>query len=168
MWNPFRRKDKSESKPNLRELAYNVTPGELGLSPTSELPNVWGVIMDQGIPGGSATLVAFAEGTTSLYIGDRSGVIGAGRHESVRQASLILLRAAEGLINQVPAVAVAAQTPIGQVRFVLRTYAGDRSVVVPAAALAGQMHPISPLFVYGQEVITQIRLISQAREHSTR
>ena len=46
------------------------------------------VVMDWNLGGGNvATLVAFDDGTTSLYLSSGGGIIGAGAHETVKQAA---------------------------------------------------------------------------------
>jgi hypothetical protein len=70
----------------LRERALAVAALELGLAPTAARPRVWGVVMETGHAEGGATLVVFAEGTTSLYFSNGGGIIGAGEHAIVRTA----------------------------------------------------------------------------------
>src|SRR5688572_16670054 len=45
------------------------------------------VVFDWGMGNGSATLVAFDDGTTSLYFSGGGGIIGAGAHDAVRRAA---------------------------------------------------------------------------------
>ena len=40
-------------------------------------PDVWGVLMELGLEQGVATMVAFADGTVSLYFSGGGGIIGA-------------------------------------------------------------------------------------------
>jgi hypothetical protein len=55
------------------------------------------VVMDWNIGSGVATLVAFRDGTTSIYLSSGGGVIGAGAHESVtRVAAVFRQEAAKG------------------------------------------------------------------------
>lgn len=87
MW--FRRKPsrgRAEASRGLRERALAVAALELGLAPTAARPRVWGVVMETGHAEGGATLVVFAEGTTSLYFSNGGGIIGAGEHAIVRTA----------------------------------------------------------------------------------
>jgi len=68
MW--FRRKSKAdpaETIRGLRQHALTVSAADLGLGPTADRPQVWGVVMETGYPEAVATLVVLGEGTTSLY-----------------------------------------------------------------------------------------------------
>lgn len=57
------------------------------MSPSAELPRVFGVIMDTTFASGTVTLVALADGTASLYASTGGGVIGGGAHERVAVAA---------------------------------------------------------------------------------
>src|SRR5262245_49601677 len=108
----------------LRDQALSITASEADLAPTRELPNVFGILMETGYPEAVASLVAFAEGTTSLYFSSGGGIIGAGEHETVRNRSLLLLETAE---RHLSSFAMATSTPlptVGRVRFYLRTHGG--------------------------------------------
>jgi hypothetical protein len=96
MW--FRRKSKAdpaETIRGLRQHALTVSAADLGLGPTADRPQVWGVVMETGYPEAVATLVVLGEETTSLYFSNGGGVIGAGEHAAVRAAGEILLASAE-------------------------------------------------------------------------
>lgn len=45
------------------------------------------VVYDWDVNGGVATLVTFDDGTTSIYLSTGGGIIGAGKHETVRRAA---------------------------------------------------------------------------------
>jgi hypothetical protein len=52
----------------LRGQLLEVDPAELGLSPSPRLPRIWAMLMEMGLDTGTASLVAVADGTTSLYL----------------------------------------------------------------------------------------------------
>src|SRR5438105_15806500 len=54
----------------------------------------WGVVMDMGMPNGTATMIAVADGTISLYTSTGGGIIGLGPHEGPRRAASALLEVA--------------------------------------------------------------------------
>ena len=56
-----------ETTRGLRNMILSLKPSEVGISPSKEYPNVWGIVMEIGFPSGLVTLVAMADGTTSLY-----------------------------------------------------------------------------------------------------
>jgi hypothetical protein len=62
MW--FRRKSKAdpaETIRGLRQHALTVSAADLGLGPTADRPQVWGVVMETGYPEAVATLVVLGE-----------------------------------------------------------------------------------------------------------
>ena len=84
----FRRKAKSKSQPpgevydTLRTRALEVEEATLGRAPV-EHPQVLGTVIDIPSEGGIASVVALADGTTSMYTSTGGGTIGAGTHEAV-------------------------------------------------------------------------------------
>ena len=116
--------------------------------------------METGYEQAVATLVAVADGTTSLYFSTGGGTIGAGAHESVALASRQWLEAGAMFREQLHPVADPPLPAPGQTQFV----AGHERRPPPAAValeedLGGNRHALSPLFYAAQEVITQVRLI---------
>src|SRR6266496_5608660 len=71
----------------LRGQLLEVDPAELGLSPSPRLPRIWAMLMEMGLDTGTASLVAVADGTTSLHLSTGGGVIGGGEHQAVRRVS---------------------------------------------------------------------------------
>lgn len=154
----------SRSKPSpeatiraLREQALGRTPAELGLAPTAELPKVFGLLMETGHQGAAASLVAFAEGSVSLYFSNGGGFIGAGQHPPVRAAAMQFLAEAERHLAQFTPAARTPLPTIGQVCFYLRTYQGTFAAEALEQTLGAKRHPLWPLFYRGHAVITAIR-----------
>ena len=159
-WPWSRKASKSTSPPDLRGAALSRTPAELGLKPTPALPNVFGLFMEWALPNGVATLVTFAEGSTSLYFSGGGGFIGAGQHDTVRQAATRFLKMAEEHLSRFTPAADAPLPPVGRVTFVARTYGGTLRAEGPEADMGHNRDPLSPLFHAGQSVITEIRKVS--------
>ena len=85
---------------HLRSQALSLERAAAGIpAPPPEAP-VWGLLMDMGFPNGTATLVALADGTTSLYHSGGGGVLGGQAHEAVRRANAALLAEADGLVTR--------------------------------------------------------------------
>ena len=141
----------------MRELALTMSTADLEFAPTATLPDVFGFVMDTTISNQLVTLVAFVDGTTSLYFGSGGGVVGAGDHKSVRRASLALLsRAQLDLAQLIPATTFPAPQP-GMVSFYARTYAAVRGASAPEGLLVKGPHALAPLFRAAQGVISAIR-----------
>jgi hypothetical protein len=136
------------------------TATDLGLTPSSDLPHVFGLFMEWSLGNGVATLVSFAEGSTSLYFSSGGGIIGAGQHESVRRAAMQWLRTAEQSLRLLAPSTTAEPPAHGRVRFLARTFEGSLAAEANEDALGQQRDPLSPLFYAGQAVITAIRKTS--------
>src|ERR1035437_6926854 len=66
----------------LREQILRLDPATAGMSQRPGGPIVWGALMEMGYPNGVATIVALADGTTSMYTSTGGGIIGGGAHRS--------------------------------------------------------------------------------------
>jgi hypothetical protein len=149
---------------DLRTTALGVDPAAIGLAPTEGLDRVYGVILDIGYPEGPATLAGFSDGTTSLYTSSGWGVIGGGEHEVVAQATLRWLNVAERMIDAFEKADDAQLPQVGDVAFTVLTYHGRYRAVTRESALEEGTSPLTPLFAAGHDVISELRLIEQARE----
>ena len=149
----------------LRNRILSLTPAEIGIKRIAQLPNVWGILMEMGLPNGAAALVCLAEGTTSLYYGSGGGILGCGSLENVAKASRAFMVVAEGSSQQMEATNVFPLTRIGKVRFYVLTFVGALTCEVDEAVLNRGKHTLSRLFFYGQEVITQIRLQQEQKKN---
>ena len=85
---------------DLRNMVFNLNPKDIGLSKGSFGHPVWGMVMETGFTEGSFTLVAIADGTTSLYFSNGGGIIGGGEHEAVREASGYFLTDAQSFYKK--------------------------------------------------------------------
>lgn len=149
----------------LRKRILSLSPEEIGVKSTAQLPNVWGILMEMGYPNGAASLVCLAEGTASLYFSSGGGLLGCGNLESVAKTSRAFLSVAE-TSSQLLEVTDAFPLPrVGKVRFYVLTYAGALTCEVDEAVLNRGKHPLTRLFFYGQEVITQIRLQQEQQKN---
>jgi hypothetical protein len=76
----------------LRQRALTVDAKMIGISPGKG--QIWGAIVDLGMDTGTATIVCFTDGTTSLYLSTGGGINGGGQHEAVRKVTRTFLAAA--------------------------------------------------------------------------
>ena len=151
----------AEMSRNLREQALSVTAADLNLNPIEARPHVWGVLMETGYPGATATVAVFADGSVSLYISSGGGIIGAGEHPMVREAAERLLTITE---KYLPEFGAATQTPLpqtGRVRFYVRTFTATLTADADEQDLGQHRHKLSAVFHAGQGVITEMRLASE-------
>lgn len=83
----------------LWELRASLLAGspELAAIPLVEGTSVRGVLMETGHPEGPVTLLVLGDGTTSLYLPNGGGIIGAGEKVAVRAAGTALMITADAL-----------------------------------------------------------------------
>ncbi len=140
----------------LRGQILNLKPDDLDLRP-AQRAGVWGALMEMGYAHGSASLVALADGTASLYFSNGGGILGGGQHKEVAQAARDFLSAVQ--IAR-PAFQFTRETPlplVGQVRFYALTTKGVYTAFAPEDDLGHNRLPLAELFYAGQQVITQLR-----------
>ncbi len=143
----------------LRMSALEVTEATIGTAPP-EHPDVLGAVIDIPSTGGMASVIALADGTTSMYTSTGGGTIGAGSHPSVAQATRVLLTALQGLIDLFPADERVDLPSAGLVQVTLVTSAGRRRANVPAAAFWGdEPSSVIELVAAVHGVISAIRAI---------
>jgi hypothetical protein len=158
----FRRKKErqpdAEVYSELRRQVLNLTPGRLGDEPAAG-SELLALLMETGYPEAVATLVAVADGTTSLYFSNGGGVIGAGEHATVADASRSWLETGSSFLPQLSEASDPGPPAEGLTQFVAVTRAGLKTAVAAEEELGDGRHALSPLFYAAQDVITQIRLL---------
>jgi hypothetical protein len=137
-----------------------LAPETVGIHPSDEHPKVWGALMELGMPEGVATLVALADGTTSMYTSTGGGTIGAGEHESVARQAHVFLRTIEEHLDALDDQE-ASLPSAGDVHLRALTYAGSLGAIASSEELARARGPLSAVFFAGHNVITAIRKLEQ-------
>lgn len=151
---PATEAEQREIYDDLRSMALEMRLP--GASPSAAL-------MELGLDDGTATLVAVADGATSLYFSNGGGIIGAGEHEPVSEASAKYLRTARDHTDLMEAAKDRPLPAAGHVRFYVVTEDGLLSAEAEEPALAGGAHPLSDLYAAGQELLTAVRLASSGQ-----
>jgi hypothetical protein len=156
-----RKDDRGSPKDNpykgLRRMALAAV--ENGLAPpTSDHPDVSGVVVDIPAQGGYASVVALTDNTTSMYTSTGGGTIGAGEHAavaSIAQQLLVIVQAHLGSFKQRDDGSL---PPTATVRFHVLTPSGNRRDDVPEDCFWGRApHELMPVIAATQELITAIR-----------
>jgi len=148
---------------DLRSRALRLDPAEAGIEPSDSHARVFGVVMDTGHPEGWWTLLALADGTTSLYLSSGGGTIGGGEHEQVAGASLRLVRMAEAAFDQMTVSDEEDLPQRGEVIIHALGFAGSRAARAPEDDLGHGRNEFSPVFHAAHDVITQLRLLDEGR-----
>lgn len=141
----------------LREMALGLRAKDIGVTPALFHQRAWGALMETGIQEGYYTLVVLADGTTSLYFSTGGGIIGAGEHSNVREASEQFIGLANRLLDS---SAPARSTPPpknGETVFYFLTFDGVRTYSAPEIELGEERDTLSPLFHAGHAIIAAAR-----------
>ena len=147
---------------DLRSNVLAVDAEKSGI-PTIGSNAVYGVVMDIGFPEGWATIVAFADGNASLYLSGGGGVIGGIGHDNVKAAAIQMATLANQYISHTTLATATPLPPTGEVTFNILTANGIRTTTAKENDLGEERHILSPLFYAGQDVITQLRIVSDMK-----
>lgn len=147
----------------LRHQALSANRTEIGIVPAAEAL-AWGALMETGYDSVTVTLFALSDGTTSFYFSNGGGVIGGQGHEAVRSANEAFLNQANHSLQHLKRCET---FPIPEPAHTLFYVLTDSGILCGGALendLGYGRHPLSPVFHAGHEVITQLRLISEATD----
>ena len=151
---------------DLRAKLLAMRPEEVRLKPSADLPRVWAAMMEWQVSKAVVTLVAVADGTTSLYFTSGGGVIGGGEHDTVHTASRAWLAAVDKFVEA--GAFVDQQSPIATVAsatsFAALTYGGLKGARDTDARLRSKTSPIWPIYWLGQDVVTKLRETSERQQ----
>ena len=146
----------------LKEKLFNLDPKILDIAPSEDLPRVWGFIMEMYVSQTWINLICIADGTVSIYTGVGGGIIGAGQHDSVRNAAKVCLQKAEEILDHLKNFDPTHIQNEGKVKFHILTYDGIRSEEAKNNDINSENHYLSELLYYAQNVITEVRLVEQS------
>jgi hypothetical protein len=151
--------------PGLRDQALNLKREKIGLPAPSKPTEPWAALMEWGLGSGTATVVAIADGTASVYLSSGGGSIGGGQsHESIRKAAQKMVSIAAEFQPHMQATSSYPLPQTGQIVFYVLTDAGVFTATASQEDLSSHRHPLSKLGDAAQEIITQYRLIQSRRD----
>ena len=153
--------ENKEVSNNLRNMVFNLNPNDIGLSSESFGHPVWGLVMETGFSDGSFSLIALADGTTSLYFSNGGGIIGGGEHEAVREATGHLLTGAQHFYKKGHKVTKYPVPSDGEVKFYFLTFNGELVYSAPEDKLGNEKDELSNLFFAAHGVISELRKIEE-------
>src|SRR5262245_979165 len=148
----------------LRHQALSVSRIESGIDERPSTAPAWGLLMESGYDDATMTLFALADGTTSIYFSNGGGVIGGHGHETVRNANTQLLKQANQDLRLFELRDLFPIPANDHTLFYILTDSGVLSAGGNTDDLGYGRHALSTLFHAAHEVITQLRLISEAGE----
>jgi hypothetical protein len=147
----------------LRQMVLDLEPGAVGLADDPNSSAVWGALMDMGVAGGSATLVALADGTTSLYLSSGGGMIGAGGHAAVADATRAFLASLQEHLTELRRTDDVTVPREGRIAFLALTHKGRMRAEADEDDLGYGRHPLALTFRAAHDVLTELRLIDESR-----
>ena len=144
----------------LRSTILHLDPAQLQVS-EGEWTGASVALMEMVVGDATATLVAVADGTVSLYTSAGGATIGGDEHLAARQAGQRFLQAAADAASSMSPTTDFPLPDPGQVRFQVRTPEGSVTAEADEDALRGRRDPLFQLYVAGQDLMTEIRLIAE-------
>ena len=146
----------------LRNLALQNPPTKIQGASTAKPGDPFAVLMDWGIPAGTATVAAYADGTASVYLSSGGGYLGGGQsHESIRNAAMKTVEIASELKSLMQPTTTYPLPQRGQVTFYLRTDAGVLTATASEDDLRSHRNPFYKLGDSAQTIITEYRLMQE-------
>jgi hypothetical protein len=119
--------------------------------------------MEWGVDNGSATVVAIADRTASVYLSSGGGSIGGGpSQDSIRKADQQMVFAAAEFQPQMRLADSYLLPQRGRVTFYALTDAGLFAAGASRDELSSHRHPLSKLGDAAQNIITQYHLIQRS------
>ena len=146
----------------LRRQIFDLDPADVGLSGAGQPGDVWGVVYELGLPAATVTVIALADGTTSLYTTGGFGIVGGGAHPAVVVANRKLREAVAAQLAAFRPDPSAEPPGPDDVRVRALTSSGRRVADAAQADLLDGTHPLSDLFFAGHAVITRLREIHES------
>lgn len=145
---------------DLRSRTLSVSRKALGLT-ASTAPVA--TVMDIGADDYTITIVAFGDGTASIYLSNGGGFIGgAQRYDTIRKAGLEMLEVAERTLKSLAPADAYPLPGAGHTAFYVVMDSGVFSASAATEDIENSpQHPLYALYAAGQNVITQYRLAQQ-------
>ena len=143
----------------LRNLALSIASTEKE-RPSKNPDEPRAVLMDIALTHRTATIVAYADGTASIYISNGGGFLGGGqKYASIREGAHKMLATAHQLQPKMQATKQFPLPEKGDVFFYLVTASEVYTARAPRSELDIRTHAFTELYAAGQEIITQYRLL---------
>jgi hypothetical protein len=157
---------KSELQENpyegLREMAFGVTPEQLGLTNLKE-SDIYGVIMDWDLGDGIMTLVTYQTGDASMYLSTGGGVIGGGQHKNVNRASRQFVKLAKKYIDKAESIESTPLPDKSCVRFYFLTIKGKYFSQEQMANFENKSSNLLDYFNEANKVIAELRVTTEKK-----
>ena len=141
----------------LRNMAFSVTLEQLGITVSSDKTIVYGIIMDWGMDGATATTVSYQTGDASLYLSSGGGVIGGGQHQNVNNAAKQFVKTAQTFLDKTKKTETTPLPEKDVVKFYLLTNKGIFVGQESMTNFENKSSPLLRLFEEGNNLLTELR-----------
>lgn len=158
---PVIHQTKENNFTSLRDMAFKVTPDQLGFKLPVEQTVVYGLIMDWEMGNATASTVAYQSGDASLYLSSGGGVIGGGKHPNVNKAAKEFVSTAQTFLDQTTQTETTALPSADQVIFYLLTNKGTYLGKEQMENFENNTSPWIRLFEEGNKVLNELHQTSQ-------
>ena len=148
----------SQAMKGLRDRLLTSSAEQVGLSSEDAKAKVWGAMVEVAFAEGVATVVSLRDGTASLYTSTGGGILGG---YSARNEARGFVEEAEKHLASMKTTKSFPYPKVGTVKFYVLTQEGVYSADVDEEALVSGKHPLAPLFLAGNRVMTGLRNASQ-------
>jgi hypothetical protein len=148
----------------LRNMVLCGTRERFGLAPPTTPNEPWGVVMDWGVPTGTATVMALSDGSASIYLSSGGGYLGGQKEESVRRAALEAIAITREYPSQMRKTSEYLLPVTGEVIFYLLTDSGSLTATEKEAELRNPAHPLAKLGNAMQGIVTQYRILEEYKK----
>lgn len=164
MSKPDQKLDPKEAGKDLRQMVLSSPAEKFGAKPTDDFPRVYAVLTDWSLGEHFATTGCASDGWASLYTTSKFGVIGGEGHDRVRAAAIRCVKFADRYYDLSEPVTEFPYPQHGTIFFYLKTYDGIRVIKAPKKEVYDQKHKTTPLFSAAQDVLTELRLITEKQD----
>jgi hypothetical protein len=152
-----KKKDNENVYNGLREMALNISPGELQLTMPDNQIKVYGILLDWHLGDGIATVICFLTGDASMYLSSGGGIIGAGKHEKVSRETKKLVENAQKYLDKAKKTDSTPLPDRNRVNFYFLTNKGKYFAAENILNFENRSSAWLPLFEEFNSVITGLR-----------
>ena len=145
---------------DLRNMALTASTENLGLK-NIDNNKVFGIVTDMAMQNGTATVVAFLTGDTSLYLSSGGAYIGAGNHEDVNHKIREIVEGLQKYKNQGNPIEFAELPTSDQIKFNLLTKDGMYQITASGEEIMSGSSEYLDLYKEVDKIMTLIRLKSE-------
>ena len=140
-----------------RDDVLAASAEQLGLGHRQVESKLWLVAVDIGYATEVVTVMAIANGTTRVYLGERGGIVGVDEIPAVSEASAALLRLGAAALPECVPVVTTPRPNAGRTTVYLRTPQQIFGAEAAASSLTADRHPIAAVFAAGMAVLDALR-----------